>query len=146
MTLNDLYNKIREFHIKHGAHVEVSLDAERTPNEVNTAAGDLESISALMLRCYDETESHVALRVHLITEELAEFVRAVEKGDRLGAIDAIGDLQYVVTGTAVTYDISDMDGILTEIHRSNMTKKASGDPRVRIKGEGYTPPNLKPFV
>lgn len=33
-----------------------------------------------------------------------------------------------------------------EVHRSNMTKKVSGDTRVLDKGDEYSPPNLKPFL
>jgi predicted HAD superfamily Cof-like phosphohydrolase len=85
------------------------------------------------------------LRVNLIEEELAELRNAGETHDLVEIADALGDLLYVVYGTAVTYGI-DLEPVFSEIHRSNMSK---GDPDVVarcdgkvLKGSNYSPPRV----
>lgn len=54
---------------------------------------------------------------------------------------------YVAYGTALSYGI-DLDAVLAEVHRSNMSKLgADGRPIHRedgkaMKGPGYTPPDI----
>lgn len=64
-----------------------------------------------------------SLRLDLIQEELDELNNAMLDRDIVEIADALGDLLYVVYGTAVTYGI-DMEPIVQEIHRSNMSKIA----------------------
>jgi predicted HAD superfamily Cof-like phosphohydrolase len=85
------------------------------------------------------------LRVNLIEEELAELRNAGETHDLVEIADALGDLLYVVYGTAVTYGI-DLEPVFSEIHRSNMSK---GDPDAAVrcdgkvlKGPNYSPPRV----
>jgi predicted HAD superfamily Cof-like phosphohydrolase len=95
-----------------------------------------------------ETEDDlVKLRVALLEEEVGEFVTATEKGDLIGIADALADIVYVVYGTALTYGI-DLDSVLQEVHRSNMSKLAGdGKPLIRedgkvIKSDQYFPPDI----
>ncbi len=95
-----------------------------------------------------------ALKVELIREEFEELKVALEGKDKHGnalsteqqliaVADALGDLTYVVTGAAVAWGI-DLDSVVREIHKSNMTK-ASGPRREdgkRLKGPDYKPPNI----
>lgn len=87
------------------------------------------------------------LRVALLEEEVGEFVTASAKGDLIGITDALADIVYVVYGTALTYGI-DLDAVLREVHRSNMSKLDSGGkPLTRddgkvIKSEEYFPPDI----
>jgi predicted HAD superfamily Cof-like phosphohydrolase len=87
------------------------------------------------------------LRIALLEEEVGEFVTASEKGDLIGIADALADIAYVVYGTALTYGI-DLDSVLQEVHRSNMSKLgADGKPLLRedgkvIKSEQYFPPDI----
>lgn len=84
------------------------------------------------------------LRVNLIEEELAELRNAGEAHDLVEIADALGDLLYVVYGTAVTYGI-DLEPVFSEIHRSNMSKDPELGPRCdgkALKGEGYSPPHI----
>jgi predicted HAD superfamily Cof-like phosphohydrolase len=85
------------------------------------------------------------LRVNLIEEELAELRNAGETHDLIEIADALGDLLYVVYGTAVTYGI-DLEPVFSEIHRSNMSKGDS-DVAIRcdgkvLKGPNYSPPRV----
>jgi predicted HAD superfamily Cof-like phosphohydrolase len=97
--------------------------------------------------CADIGESLARLRIALLEEEVGEFVAASEKGDLVAIADALADITYVVYGTALTYGI-DLDSVLREVHRSNMSKLGSdGKPLVRddgkvLKSERYFPPDI----
>ncbi len=87
------------------------------------------------------------LRVRLLEEESAELVDAVRRDDIVAIADALADIVYVTFGTAVTYGI-DLEAVLREVHRSNMSKlDASGRPVMRddgkvLKSERYTAPEI----
>ena len=87
------------------------------------------------------------LRVALIEEEVGEFVTASQHSDLIGIADALADIVYVVYGTALTYGI-DLDAVLREVHRSNMSKLGSdGKPVLRadgkvLKSDRYSPPDI----
>lgn len=89
----------------------------------------------------------VKLRVALLEEEVDEFVTAPGKADLIGIADALADIVYVIYGTALTYGI-DLDSVLREVHRSNMSKLTSeGKPLIRddgkvLKSERYFPPDI----
>lgn len=95
----------------------------------------------------DIGESLARLRVALLEEEVGEFVMASEKGDLVAIADALADITYVIYGTALTYGI-DLDSVLHEVHRSNMSKLGSdGKPLIRddgkvLKSERYFPPDI----
>lgn len=59
-------------------------------------------------------------------------VGAVEPGDVVAAADALADLGYVVYGAALRFCV-DLDRVLAEVHRSNMTRSPAGDGEA-IKG------------
>lgn len=87
------------------------------------------------------------LRVDLVQEEVGEFIAASEQGDLIGIADALADIVYVVYGTALTYGI-DLDAVLREVHRSNMSKlDGDGKPVLRpdgkvLKSDRYFPPDI----
>ena len=98
------------------------------------------------------------LRINLIREELQELHTAMGTPNtdskllsepNLNEIaDGIGDLLYVVLGTAVACGL-DAESIFEEIHRSNMTKFIDGNRREDgkwIKGPSYTPPDLSSYI
>lgn len=87
------------------------------------------------------------LRVKLIHEELVELSQAMAEGDLVETADAIGDLLYVVFGTAVSCGI-DMSPIMDEIHRSNMTKVGGHkrDDGKWVKPDTYEPAVLEPIL
>lgn len=67
------------------------------------------------------SESLRELRVNLIAEEAQEFADAVRADDIIAMADALADLLYVTYGAAISHGI-DLDAVLEEVHRSNMTK------------------------
>ena len=94
---------------------------------------------------WPETDYLKDFRRSLIQEELNELE---DSRNLVELADAIGDLMYVVIGTAIAYGI-DMEPIFNEIHRSNMTKFIDGHKNHHgkwIKGPSYSPANLKPII
>lgn len=87
-------------------------------------------------------------RFHLMLEELAELMLHINKGELEGTCDGLGDLIYVVIGTAVSYHLPAKE-IIEEVCRSNDTK-APRDPknnaRLRNKGDNYSPPNFNKVI
>lgn len=87
------------------------------------------------------------LRVRLLREEVEEFADATERRDLAAIADALADVVYVAYGSAITYGL-DLDAVVREVHRSNMSKlDACGGPVLRedgkvLKSERYRPPNV----
>ena len=65
-------------------------------------------------------------RITLLREELEELITALEDGDPVETLDAMVDLQYVLTGTVI---LAGYDGVFDEafrrVHESNMAKVAA---------------------
>ena len=121
------------------------------PIDIAAAVAEFHMAFNLPMRQLPSTEIDHALarlRVALLEEEVGEFVAASEKGDLVGIADALADIVYVVYGTALTYGI-DLDMVLREVHRSNMSKLGSdGKPLIRadgkvVKSEKYFPPDIE---
>lgn len=75
------------------------------------------------------------LRETLLEEETAEFAVASHRRDLVGMADALADVVYVAYGTALTLGL-DLDALLDEVHRSNMSKlDARGRPVLRDDGK-----------
>lgn len=90
--------------------------------------------------------SEKELRIHLLEEELCEFEDAIEADDLVGIADGLADIAYVLYGTALTFGI-DLDAVVAEVHRSNMSKLSEGRPIYRsdgkvLKGPQYKPPDI----
>lgn len=87
-------------------------------------------------------------RRRIFDEEMREYVDACEAEDIVEVADAIGDMIYVLYGHAIAHGIRNMDEILAEIHRSNMTKLgADGLPIWNehgkvVKGPNFERPNI----
>ena len=92
------------------------------------------------------------LRYSLIQEELFELDDAMDDGNLVEVADALGDLLFVVYGTAVEYGI-DLEPVFAEICRSNMSKvnPETGEVELRpdgkiLKGPWFSPPDLAPIL
>ncbi|MGW5372035.1 pyrophosphohydrolase domain-containing protein [Streptomyces sp. NPDC004009] len=112
---------VREFHLAFG------LDAHGTPTEV---APEL-----------------AAQRGELLAEEAAE-VAEVSVGSPLDRLaHELADVVYVAYGTALVHGI-DLDEVIAEIHRANMSKLGPGGQVARradgkvLKGEHYRAPDV----
>jgi predicted HAD superfamily Cof-like phosphohydrolase len=84
------------------------------------------------------------LRERLIDEERRELRKAMAIGDIPGVADAIGDLVYVLLGTAVAYGI-DIRPVWAAIQAANMAKEGGGtraDGKI-MKPVGWTAPDIE---
>lgn len=94
------------------------------------------------------SEALLNLREDLIKEEVQELFEArTDSGiDLVEAADALGDIVYLCYGYAVVLGI-DLDKVLNEVHRSNMSKLENGKVIYRedgkvLKGSNFSPPDL----
>lgn len=91
------------------------------------------------------------LRKSLLFEEVEELELALAERNLEKVADALGDILYVTYGAALTFGL-DLDGIVDEIHESNLTKFGPSGEVYRnkigkiMKGPKYRPPDLKKFV
>jgi predicted HAD superfamily Cof-like phosphohydrolase len=87
------------------------------------------------------------LRIKLIKEEVKEYIEALETGDIASIAQELADIVYVVYGAAITHGI-DLDAVLAEVHRANMSKlDEDGNPIYRedgkvLKGPFYEKPDI----
>ena len=87
-----------------------------------------------------------------MVEEYNEFIAALNKKDEVEQLDACMDLIWVTLGFCYMKGY-DVDGAWAEVARSNLAKidPTTGkvikraDGKV-LKPEGWTPPNLTPFI
>lgn len=121
MTSSSPARLVREFHHAFG------LDTRSTPTEVSP-----------------ELAAH---RGELLAEEAAEVAEVAVAGplDRLA--HELADVVYVAYGTALVHGI-DLDAVIAEIHRANMSKLGPGGQVARradgkvLKGEHYRAPDV----
>ena len=134
MTVNERERKVREFHEKFGSDVDHDL-----------------SYSGGTLGLLD-------LRLKLIREEFYELEDAAEaflvtntKNDLENILKELADLQYVVSGFAVSFGLP-LEEAFNRVHESNLTKlDDEGKPIIRVDGKilkskNYVPPDLSDLV
>ena len=97
-------------------------------------------------------EKNIELYQKLIREEFDEFVRDYFAGDDVGQLDGCMDMIWVILGYCKMKGFN-VDGAWAEVARSNLAKidPVTGKVNKRkdgkvLKPEGWTPPDLKPFV
>lgn len=93
------------------------------------------------------------LRVDLLSEELDELEIALCQRDKVGVLDALCDLQYVLDGAFLALGFAAVkDKAFAEVHRANMSKLGADGKPVRredgkiLKGPSYKPPNLEKYI
>lgn len=94
--------------------------------------------------------TNTELRLKLIKDEVRELEEAIEAGDLIEAVDALGDIIYVCLGAALVWGV-DMPPVWDEIQRSNMAKFPGGVVTRRADGKilkpaGWTPPDIKGVI
>ena len=131
--------QVKDFHLKAGAVVE-QVPTMPTPEmaklRLKLIEEELDELAQALGFKYDDEIGVYKCQRHIPIEDLAPVA------------DAIGDLLYVVFGTAVSCGI-DMEPIFNEIQRSNMSKFVDGFRREDgkwVKGKSYSPVNLKPLI
>ena len=103
------------------------------------------------------------LRYNLMYEENLEYIEACEDNNLVEIADALGDQLYVLLGTILSHGMQYIiEDVLTEIHRSNMSKlDEDGKPIINgangvidntraigkvLKSKNYSEPNIKQFL
>jgi predicted HAD superfamily Cof-like phosphohydrolase len=109
------------------------------------------------MRACDQTvdthnENQYKLYLDLMEEEWKELKVALDNGDQVEQLDALLDFIVVTTG-AIHSAGFDGEGGWKEVMRTNFAKVDSETGKVRkredgkvLKPQGWTPPDLKPFV
>lgn len=120
--MNKEQKMVYDFHVACGHHIE---NTPRVPDD----------------------EAIENLRFKLFIEEFKELSLAMDRGSILEVADALGDLMYVLYGTAISYGL-DMEPLFAEIHRSNMTKVNAGKDEngKSLKDADYDRPCLLPSI
>ena len=100
----------------------------------------------------ERNEKNSTLYKNLIREEFDEFIRDYLASDEVGQLDGCMDLIWVTLGYCYMKGY-DVEGAWAEVARSNLSKidPVTGKVNKRkdgkvMKPEGWSPPNLKPFV
>lgn len=86
----------------------------------------------------------VFYRFHFISEELVETILPLNDGDIHKTCDGLGDLIYVVIGSAVSFGLP-VKEIIDEVCRSNDTKSPRNKTdnfRLKNKGKNFEEPNF----
>ena len=93
------------------------------------------------------------LRFNLMAEENVEYLEACAAGDVTEIADALGDMLYILIGTALEHGMQDyLERVFSEIHRSNMSKMGSDGRAIRredgkiLKGPNYFKPNITQII
>lgn len=125
-----LWRMVREFHEVFG------LDHPDRPTGIRP------ELAAVRQRLLDEEVGEVA--------EAAAAAQADPSPKRLAELAReLADVVYVTYGTAISHGI-DLDAVIAEVHRANMSKlDDDGRPVVRDgkvqKGPNFRPPDLTPL-
>ena len=78
------------------------------------------------------------LRVNLIREELNELEVAFKSGNLKECLDALADIQYVLSGSVVAFGFTDrFADAFAEVHRSNMSKACKTEEEVKATVAHY---------
>jgi len=100
----------------------------------------------------DVNHEQYAMYLRLIDEEVGELHQAVLANDTVEQLDALIDILVVTIGAIHSAGFNG-ECAWNEVMRTNFAKidPATGKVRKRedgkvLKPEGWTPPNLKPFV
>jgi predicted HAD superfamily Cof-like phosphohydrolase len=112
-------NNVLDFHLKYGLPANTVPGVDAVPVELARLRGALSN------------EENQELQIALVRDRIIDIA------------DALADIVYVAYGTALTYGI-DLDAVLAEVHRSNMTKSPPATPGGKaVKGAAYEPPDVE---
>lgn len=150
---------VRSFHAQNNYPLDRDLGLERIgfflgPTDVDKTLNELAKFALVLSKKMESLASSAQeegdgrlYRVNLILEELGELAGALADRDEVAAADALGDLEYVVVGTAETYGIP-LETVVHAIHVSNMNKatRTLDDPRMRNKGSRWKKPDIEEAI
>jgi len=138
--MSDAATLVREFHIAMGAPVAdklTTLDAPAARLRLSLILEEVGELAAALGS--DGTVMDVIEKARVVLDRDGFDSRT----DLIEAADALADIEYVTAGTAVEMGIP-LGLVLSEVHRSNMTKKGAArraDGKI-LKPIGYEPPRI----
>jgi len=147
------FDDVREFHEAFGVPVAqnpklpaAAWDSWRQA-ALDNAIDELEALADAMRKATDDADATRWLRIGLMAEEMAEYLKAEDVGSLVQIADALGDIGVIADGTALSYGIP-LDDVRKEIHRSNMSKLDSNRRPIKrsdgkiLKSGQYSPPDI----
>lgn len=151
----DSLELVKEFHTAFDHPVEKEL---KRP-DVKTVKLRLKLILEEFSELVDATLSIQGMKSHKVASLLKDADKELDKLieedldiDIIETADALGDIKYVVDGTALVFGIP-LNDVFEEIHKSNMSKldpitgKAIFDDNHKIqKGDKYFKPNINSIL
>jgi len=153
-TQSEFYQNVFDFHKKYRFtttnNLETDYDSMSTDGKLHLFYV-IRLLKDALYYSADAEYNEIFMRLSLIIEELIELCQAMDNRDIISMADALGDLSYVINGTAVSYNLP-LSCIEKEIHKSNMTKKQSASnvhnksKKLIDKGNSYVPPNLVDII
>lgn len=85
-------------------------------------------------------------RINLIKEETKELIDAFEQGDLVGVMDALVDIQYVLSGAVHEFGVGNLfNDLFAEVQRSNMTKFCNTIDEARMSVQAYKDKNIDAY-
>lgn len=124
-----------------------SMEDKQTLRDINKM---MHAMSQQLLELAKKSKGKALIRMHLLMEELAELGDALADENKVGALDALGDIQYVTDGAFLAFGLAEAkDAAIAEIHRANLSKlDENGQPVLNeagrvLKSDQYAPPNLQ---
>ena len=84
------------------------------------------------------SEDRCKLRINLLEEELKELKEALEDKDIVEVIDALCDIQYVLSGAIHEFGFGDsFSRMFNEVQRSNMSKTCKSEEEAKATQKHY---------
>lgn len=108
-------------------------------------ARELRDISGRAADAFVLSRDRRLLRFHLLAEELGELADGLGARSEVSTLDALADLAYVNTGTALAFGLP-LTAAFDEVHASNMTKTPEAVEHAegkRGKGASFRPADLR---
>jgi predicted HAD superfamily Cof-like phosphohydrolase len=92
-------------------------------------------------------DDRAQLRQSLLEEEVSELREAIEKRDLVAILDAICDVQYILSGTIIEYGLHNIfDGCFNEVHESNLAKMFEYSDEAQETIDHYTAKGIETEV
>lgn len=142
------YEMVKDFHQSFNLPV---LDKPELPEKLNSI--DFRDIiyklstelewAEVRLKEIDAKGNQRLVRMRLLIEEFAEYVNAEIDDDIVEVADSLGDMQYIINGTALVYGIP-LDDVYKDIHNNNMSKLGPDGKPVIVNGKVQKPADYQP--
>jgi NTP pyrophosphatase (non-canonical NTP hydrolase) len=151
--MEELVQQTREFHTKQGFTEDADLIKQQRNPDIEDLLFSVADEMAIQARRFERLmnwrgDDDIRLRrAQILIEELSETIEAMAHCDEVAFLDGLSDLMFVTIGTAISFGLPITEG-LTEVCKSNLTKRPrkDGDIRLRDKGPDYVPPDMMGII